>query len=158
MLRMAPLFICLSFLVGCLGGLSTGCGEAYEEMHAGDYSISSIDVTSSSQQLTVVVKNEDGASGFIREVEALEQSQTIWVTLHVKHNGTTTSYSGEDTGHSWTVAGDASSGDSWSSLLTFTSPEGFCDSGCEEIRFSAGYYDGIIYHDGSCDSSPWFSV
>ena len=127
-------------------------------MHSGDYSIDSIDVDAATNQLTVVIHNEEGASGFIREVAALEQSQTIWVTLHVKNNGSTLSISGEDSGHSWSVSGDSSSGDSWSSLLTFTSPEGFCDSGCEEIRFSAGHYDGIIYHNGTCESSPWFAV
>ncbi len=158
MRRIALLIVVLFFLAGCLGSSPLGCGEGYEEMHSGDYSIDSIDIDAATNQLTVVIHNEEGASGFIREVAALEQSQTIWVTLHVKHNGSTLSISGEDSGHSWSVSGDSSSGDSWSSLLTFTSPEGFCDSGCEEIRFSAGHYDGIIYHNGTCESSPWFAV
>jgi hypothetical protein len=158
MQRVMALICILFFVAGCLGVPSLGCGEGYEEMHAGDYSIDSINVDPTTNQLTVVVKNEGGASGFIREVESLEQDQTIWVTLHVQHDGTTTSIRGEDTDHSWTVNGDSSSGDSWSSAVTFTSPDGFCDSGCEEIRFSAGQYDGVIYHDGTCESSPWFAV
>ena len=158
MQRMFSLIFVLFFLTGCLGGSPLGCGEGYEEMHAGDYSIESIDLDESTNQLNVVIKNEGGASGFIREVEALEAEQTIWVTLRIQHNGTTTSIGGEDTDHSWSVTGDSDSGNSWSSMLTFTSPDGFCDSGCEEIRFSAGHYDGIIYHDGTCESSPWFEI
>lgn len=148
----------LFFLSGCLGLPSLGCGEGYEEMHAGDYSIDSITLDATTNQLSVVVKNEQGASGFIREVESLEQDQTIWITLYIQHDGQTTSIRGEDTGHSWNVSGDSSNGDSWLSTVTFTSPDGFCDSGCEEIRFSAGYQDGVFYHDGTCDSSPWFTV
>lgn len=158
MQRVFSLICVLFFLAGCLGTSSTGCGEGYEEMHAGDYSIDSITLDATTNQLSVVVKNEEGASGFIRENESLEQEQTIWIALHIQHNSQTTSIRGEDTDHSWTVTGDSSSGDSWISTVTFTSPDGFCDSGCEEIRFSAGYYDGVFYHDGTCESSPWFAV
>jgi hypothetical protein len=158
MQRIVSLICILFFLSGCLGASSVDCGEGYEEMHAGDYSIDSINIDATTNQLNVVINNEGGASGFIREVEALEQSQTIWVTLHIQHNGITTNIGGEDTDHSWSVTGDSSSGDSWSSKLIFTSPDGFCDSGCDEIRFSAGQYDGVIYHDGTCESSPWFTV
>ena len=158
MQRIVSLIIVFFFLPGCLGDSLLGCGEGYDEMHAGDYSIDSINIDATTNQLNVVIKNEGGASGFIREVEALEQSQTIWVTLEILHNGITTSIGGEDTEHSWSVTGNSDSGDSWSTLLTFTSPDGFCDSGCEEIRFSAGHYDGIMYHNGTCDSSPWFEI
>ena len=158
MQRIFSLIFVFFFLAGCLGTSSVGCGEGYEEMHAGDYSIYSINIDATTNQLNVVIKNEGGASGFIREVEALGEEQTILVTLHTQHNGTTTSIGGEDTDHSWSVTGDSGSGDSWSSMLTFTSPDGFCDLGCEEIRFSAGQNDGVIYHNGTCDSSPWFAV
>ncbi len=158
MQRVLSLICVLFFLAGCLGSPSIGCGEGYDEMHAGDYSIDSITLDATTNQLSVVVKNEGGASGFIREVESLEQEQTIWITLHIQHTGQTTSIRGEDTGHSWVVDGDSSNGDSWVSTVTFTSPDGFCDLGCEEIRFSAGYYDGVFYHDGTCESSPWFAV
>ena len=158
MQRVLSLICVLFFLAGCLGVPSSGCGEGYEEMYAGDYSIDSITLDATKNQLSVVVKNEEDASGFIREVESLEQEQTIWITLHIQHNGLTTSIRGEDTDHSWTVTGDSSSGDFWSSTVTFTSPDGFCDSGCEEIRFSAGQYFGVFYHNGTCESSPWFEV
>jgi hypothetical protein len=158
MQRVLSLISVLFFLAGCLGTSLTGCGEGYDEMHAGDYSIDSITLDAATNQLSVVVKNVEGASGFIRENESLEQEQTIWITLQIQHNGQTTSIRGEDTGHSWTVTGDSGNGDSWSSTVTFTSPNGFCDSGCEEIRFTASYYDGVFYHDGTCESSPWFAV
>ena len=156
--RFLTLICVLFFLAGCLETSSIGCGEGYEETRAGDYSIDSITLDPTTNQLSVVVKNEEAASGFIRENESLEQEQTIWVTLQIQHNGQITPIQGGDTGHSWTVAGDSSNGDSWTSTVTFTSPDGFCDSGCEEIRFTASNYDGIFYHDGTCESSPWFAV
>ena len=60
----------LFFLSGCLGLPSLGCGEGYEEMHAGDYSIDSITLDATTNQLTVVVKSEHGTTGFIRELDS----------------------------------------------------------------------------------------
>jgi hypothetical protein len=42
MQRVLSLISVLFFLAGCLGTSLTGCGEGYDEMHAGDYSIDSI--------------------------------------------------------------------------------------------------------------------
>ena len=71
MQRVLSLICVLFFLAGCLGTASVGCGEGYDEMHAGDYSIDSITLDAATNQLSVVVKNEEGASGFIRENESL---------------------------------------------------------------------------------------
>jgi len=42
--------------------------------------------------------------------------------------------------------------------LWYQSPDGFCDDGCEEVKFSAGFQDGSMYYNGTCDASPWVDV
>jgi len=43
-------------------------------------------------------------------------------------------------------------------VVTFTSPVGFCDDGCERLNFSGSMEYGVIYYDGTCDSSPWLNI
>lgn len=145
-------------LSGCTGisGL-TGCGEAYEEMYGGyDYVYGTMAVDSQNK-LTVTLELVSGGGGWLEESEVHEADQELWVGLDVKFSDGTV----EDIGfqHSnWENYGDGNDGSSWFTTLTFTSPDGFCQGGCEEVRFSAGYQDGSIYYDGTCETSPWVEV
>jgi hypothetical protein len=152
------LLILMIPLSGCTSSLSSGmCGEGYEEMYGGyDYSYSSISIDSDNT-LNVSVVLLNGGGGWLEESEVKEVDAEIFVSLYVKKtDGTEQKVGFHST--TWTVHGDSEDGSYWSTLLNYESPVGFCDSGCEEVKFSAGYQDGAIYYDGTCDSSPWIDV
>ena len=145
-------------LSGCTGltGMG-GCGEGYEEMYGGYDYVYDTKVVDSQNNLTVILELVNGGGGWLEESEVNEADQDLWVGLDVKFSdGTIENIAFKQTG--WENYGDGHGGSYWSTTLTLTSPEDFCQGGCEEVRFSAGYQDGSIYHDGTCENSPWVSV
>ena len=152
------LSVLLITIAGCTSSNNINCGEGYEEMYGGyDYAFNS---TSIDAQNSLQVKMEivNGAGGWwLEESQTDEESQELWVSITVKFSDATEEKI-EFQKANWNNYGDASSGSYWSEILTFNSPDGFCDDGCEEVRFSAGYQDGVIYYDGTCDSSPWIDI
>lgn len=152
------IFGIMLLLSGCLGGGGVfGCGAGYDEMHGGDYDYQSIEVDSDGT-LSVIVHNIHGSNGYFRNSDEDQEEQRLWVNLVVEMaDGSTKSVKAASPG-SWAVSGDSSNGSYWSSILTFTSPAGTCDDGCERVKVSIGLEDGVIYYDGTCDSSPWVDV
>jgi hypothetical protein len=144
-------------LSGCTGldGLG-GCGEGYAEMHNGDYVEALIDVDAQGV-LTVQFQALGSGFGFLEESEEYQTDPDIYVSLSVEHSNGSTTQVGFNT-NGWDNYGDAAGGSSWGSLVTFTSPEGFCDDGCERLNFSGSMEYGVIYYDGTCDSSPWLNI
>ena len=145
-------------LSGCTGlsGL-TECGEGYDEMYGGyDYVYSTI-VVDDQNRLTATLELVNGGGGWLEESEVHEANQDLWVGLDVKFSdGTVEEIAFRQA--DWENYGDGHDGSSWATTLTMVSPENFCQNGCEEVRFSAGYQDGFIYHDGTCDNSPWVDL
>ena len=154
----AILVIAPFVLSGCTGitGI-VGCGEAYEEMYGGYDYVYDTKTVDSQDQLTVTFELVSGGGGWLEESEVHEANQDLWVGLDVKFSdGTVEEIAFRQA--DWENYGDGHDGSSWATTLTFTSPDGFCQGGCEEVRFSAGYQDGSIYYDGTCDNSPWIEV
>ena len=145
-------------LSGCTGlsGLA-GCGEGYEEMYGGYDYVYDTKVVDDQNNLTVILELLNGGGGWLEESEVNEASQDLWVGLDVKFSdGTIENIAFQQSG--WENYGDGHDGSYWATTLTMTSPENFCQGGCKEVRFSAGYQDGFIYYDGTCDNSPWIDV
>lgn len=150
--------VCAVFLTGCTGQSSLfGCGEAYENMYGGDdYTFTSKNVDQNNA-LNVTVKILNGAAGWLEESEEKEVDAEVYVTLRIKNSA------GEETvvgfqSSTWEINGDSEDGSYWVTYLWYQSPDGFCDDGCEEVNFSAGFQDGSMYYNGTCDSSPWVDV
>ena len=155
---LAILVITTFTLSGCTGltGI-VGCGEAYEEMYGGYDYVYATKTVDSQDQLTVILELVSGGGGWLEESEVHEANQDLWVGLDVKFSdGTVEEIAFRQA--DWENYGDGHDGSSWATTLTFTSPENFCQNGCEEVRFSAGSEDGFIYYDGTCDNSPWVDV
>ena len=155
---LAILVITTFTLSGCTGltGL-TGCGEAYEEMYGGYDYVYDTKTVDSQDQLTVILELVSGGGGWLEESEVHEANQDLWVGLDVKFSdGTVEEIAFRQA--DWENYGDGHDGSSWATTLTFTSPENFCQNGCEEVRFSASGQDGSIYYDGTCENSPWVDV
>ena len=145
-------------LSGCTGltGI-VGCGEAYEEMYGGYDYVYDTKTVDSQDQLTVILELVSGGGGWLEESEVHEANQDLWVGLDVKFSdGTVEEIAFRQA--DWENYGDGHDGSSWATTLTFTSPENFCQNGCEEVRFSASGQDGSIYYDGTCENSPWVDV
>ena len=144
-------------LSGCIGSSSTWCGAGHDEMYGGyDYVYSNKDVASDNS-INVTIGLLKSGGGWLEESEDYQESQSVWVTLTVKMSDG----SEQDIGYnsnSWEVNGDSSNGIYWSTHLYYQSPAGFCDDGCDELKFSAGYENGVIYYDETCDSSPWIDI
>ena len=148
--------VAMTPLSGCTGNLG-GCGVGYDEMYGGyDYEFSKMEI-SSDNSLNVTVKLQRSGGGWIEDSEEFEEHQTIWVSLHIKmSNGDEIQI--QPNHETWEVNGDAWNQSYWGTNLYFSSPVGFCDYGCEELRFIAGDEYGIIYYDGTCESSPWIEL
>jgi len=148
--------VAMTPLSGCTGNLG-GCGVGYDEMYGGyDYEFSKMEI-SSENSLNVTVKLQRSGGGWIEDSEEFEEHQTIWVSLHIKM-GNGDEIQIQPNHQTWEVNGDAWNQSYWSTNLYFSSPVGFCDYGCEELRFSAGDEYGVIYYDGTCESSPWIEL
>ena len=143
-------------LAGCTGNL-LGCGAHYEETYGGyDYIFSSIAIDSDNS-LNVTVKLLNGGGGWIEDSNEFEEGQTIWVSLKIKlSNGNEIEI--KPNHQTWDVNGDSWNQSYWGTNLYFNSLAGFCDDGCEEVQFHAGDEFGAIYHDGTCESSPWIEI
>jgi hypothetical protein len=143
-------------LTGCTQPLG-GCGVGYDEMYGGyDYEFSKMEI-SSDNSLNVTVKLQKSGGGWIEDSDEFEEHQTIWVSLHIKmSNGDVVQI--QPNHQTWEVNGDAWNQSYWGTNLYFSSPIGFCDYGCEELQFSAGDEYGVIYYDGTCESSPWIEL
>jgi len=143
-------------LSGCTGpGGLVGCGEGYSEMHNGDYVETLLSVDTNGK---LTVKFESGDSpGFLESSEKYQTDPNVYVTLYVIHEGgTETSVAFRQSG--WENFGDGAEGSSWNSLLTFNSPDGFCNDGCEKLRLGTNTEYGQLYYDGTCESSPWIDI
>ena len=158
--RVPLLLFCVTLMIplsGCIGSGSTWCGAGHDEMYGGyDYVYSNKDVASDNS-INVTIGLLKSGGGWLEESEDYQESQSVWVTLTVKMSDG----SEQDIGYnsnSWEVNGDSSDGIYWSTYLYYQSPAGFCDDGCEELKFSAGYENGVIYYDETCDSSPWINL
>ena len=151
----------LTFLIpmaGCTSPFSSSlCGDGYDEMYGGyDYVFesSSIDADNS---LNVTVRLLSGGGGWLGESEQHEANKEIAAGLTIQlSDGTQQAVGFGST--TWEVNGDAYDGSYWSTRLYFQSPSGFCDGGCEEMKFSAGAQDVVYYFDNTCDSSPWVEI
>jgi len=143
---------------GCLSGNNIlGCGEGYEEMYGGYDYIYSTNNVDTDNSLNVTIELLNGGGGWLEESQQYEEDQTHAVTLYVKMDDgseQTIAYNS----NSWDVNGDSNDGIYWSTNLYYQSPAGFCDNGCDQLKFSAGYQDGVIYYDETCDSSPWIDL
>ena len=150
--------LCAVLLTGCTGPSNLlGCGESYENMYGGDdYAFASKDVDQNNA-LNVTVKILNGAAGWLEESEEKEVDAEVYVTCRIKNSA------GEETvvsfqSSTWEINGDSEDGSYWVTDLWYQSPDGFCDGGCEEVKFSAGFQDGSMYYNGTCDASPWVDV
>ena len=144
-------------LSGCIGSSSTWCGAGHDEMYGGyDYVYSNKDVASDNS-INVTIGLLKSGGGWLEESEEYQESQSVWVTLTVKMSDGSEQNIGYNS-NSWEVNGDSSNGIYWSTHLYYQSPAGFCDDGCDELKFSAGYENGVIYYDETCDSSPWINL
>ena len=157
--RIGFMLLCVSMMIPLSGCTETlgGCGVGYDEMYGGyDYEFSKVEI-SSDNSLNVTVTLQRAGGGWIEDSDEFEEHQTIWVSLDIKMS------SGDEVQiqpnhQTWEVNGDAWNQSYWGTNLYFSSPVGFCDYGCEEIRFSAGDENGLIYYDGTCESSPWIDI
>ncbi|MDP6199600.1 MAG: hypothetical protein QF531_02415 [Candidatus Poseidonia sp.] len=143
-------------LSGCTGtGALVGCGDGYSEMHNGDYVETLLSVDTNGK-LTVQFESGD-YPGFLEESEKYQTDPDIYVTLYVLYeDGTETSASFRQS--EWDNFGDGAEGSSWNSLLTFNSPDGFCDDGCEKVKLGTSTEFGALYYAGTCDASPWIDI
>jgi hypothetical protein len=158
-MRSQMLILFLALLVplsGCTGtGALVGCGEGYSEMHNGDYVETLLSVDTNGK-LTVQFESGD-YPGFLEESEKYQTDPDIYVTLYVLYeDGTETSASFRQS--EWDNFGDGAEGSSWNSLLTFNSPDGFCDDGCEKVKLGTSTEFGALYYAGTCDASPWIDI
>ena len=111
----------------------------------------------SDNSLNVTVKLLNGGGGWIEDSNEFEEGQTIWVSLKIKlSNGNEIDI--KPNHQTWEVNGDSWNQSYWGTNLYFNSLAGFCDDGCEEVQFHAGDEFGAIYHDGTCESSPWIEI
>ncbi len=155
--RLNILVVLLALLVplsGCLQS-TLGCGEGYSEMHNGDYveSLTSVDANG---KLTAEFESGD-SPGFLEESETYQTSAEIYVTLYVMFDdGSESQIAFRQDG--WDNHGDGAGGSSWYALLTFNSPDGFCDDGCKRVRLGTSMEYGLLYYDGTCDASPWIDI
>ncbi|MDG1556873.1 MAG: hypothetical protein P8Q98_03640 [Candidatus Poseidoniaceae archaeon] len=150
--------LCAILLTGCTGPSNLfGCGEAYENMYGGDdYTFTSKEVDQNNA-LNVTVKILNGAAGWLEGSDEKEVDAEVYVTLRVKNSA------GDETvvdfqSSTWEINGDSEDGSNWVTYLWYQSPDGFCDDGCDKVNFVAGFQDGFIYYDGTCDTSPWVDV
>ncbi len=150
--------LCAILLTGCTGPSNLfGCGEAYENMYGGDdYTFTSKEVDQNNA-LNVTVKILNGAAGWLEESDEKEVDAEVYVTLRIKNSV------GDETvvdfqSSTWEINGDSEDGSNWVTYLWYQSPDGFCDDGCDKVNFVAGFQDGFIYYDGTCDTSPWVDV
>jgi len=150
--------ILLITMAGCTSSNNTSCGEGYDEMYGGyDYAFNSINIDAQNA-LQVEIEIVNGGGGWwLEESQANEADQDLWVSITVKFSDGTEEKIQFNKAN-WDNFGDGNAGSSWSRILTFISPNGYCDNGCEEVRFSAGYFDGAMYYDGTCNSSPWVDI
>ena len=160
-LRFNILVMMMAFFVplsGCLQS-TLGCGDAYNEMHMGDYVFQTLEVDSVTGVLTVVVSS-DTSMGYVQNDDWENERYPAYATLTVEMSDGSTSDAGPRIQNDWTVTAD--SGDYWSTTLTFESAAGFCDSGCDRVKLDASAYtdpyNSILYHDGTCESSPWIDI
>ena len=158
--RQSLLLFCVAMMIplsGCIGSSSTRCGAGHDEMYGGsDYVYSNKDVASDNS-INVTIKLLKSGGGWLEESEEYQESQSVWVTLTVKMSDG----SEQDIGYnsnSWEVNGDWSDGIYWWTYLYYQSPAGFCDNGCDELKFIAGYQGGVVYYNETCDSSPWIDI
>ena len=146
--RQSLLLFCVAMMIplsGCIGSSSTRCGAGHDEMYGGsDYVYSNKDVASDNS-INVTIKLLKSGGGWLEESEEYQESQSVWVTLTVKMSDG----SEQDIGYnsnSWEVNGDWSDGIYWWTYLYYQSPAGFCDNGCDELKFIAGYQGGVVYY------------
>tara|TARA_X000001036_G_C20262048_1_gene636655 strand:- start:86 stop:571 length:486 start_codon:yes stop_codon:yes gene_type:complete len=148
----------LILMSGCTSPQTSAlCGEGYDEMYGGYdyiYVSTSIDTDNS---LNITVQILGGGGGWLEESDIHEANQEVTVGLTVKLGDGSEQSIGYGS-QTWTVEGDEHDGSYWLSLLYFQSPAGFCDTGCEEIKFSGGEQDAVYYYDETCDSSPWVDI
>ena len=160
-LRFNILVMMMAFLVPLSGCLQStfGCGDAYNEMHMGDYVFQTLEVDSVTGVLTVVVSS-DTSMGYVQNDDWENERYPAYATLTVKMSDGSTSDAGPRIQNDWTVTAD--SGDYWSTTLTFESAAGFCDDGCDRVKLDASAYtdpyNSVLYHDGTCRSSPWIDI
>ena len=152
------LSVLLFTIAGCTSSNNINCGEGYEEMYGGhDYAFNSTSVDAqNSLQVKVEIVN-GGGGWWLEESDTYQESQTLWVDITVKFADETTEEIGFKRSN-WNNFGDGSSGSSWNQILTFNSPDGFCDNGCEEVQFSGSFEFGQMYYDETCESSPWVDI
>ena len=150
--------LCAVLLTGCTGPSNLlGCGEAYENMYGGDdYTFTSKEIDQNNA-LNVTVKILNGAAGWLEASDEKEVDAEVYVTLRIKNSA------GDETvvdfqSSTWEINGDSEDGSNWVTYLWYQSPDGFCDDGCDKVNFVAGFQDGFIYYDGTCDTSPWVDV
>ena len=156
-LRFNILVVVMAVLVSFAGCLQSavGCGEGYSEMHGGDYVESTISVDANGK-LTAKFTSGD-YPGFLEESEEYQTDPNIYVTLYVLFDDETqSSISFQRDG--WDNYGDGAGGSSWNSLLTFNSPDGFCDDGCKRVKLGTNMEFGQLYYNGTCDASPWIDI
>ncbi len=126
-------------------------------MYGGDdYTFTSKEVDQNNA-LNVTVKILNGAAGWLEESDEKEVDAEVYVTLRIKNSV------GDETvvdfqSSTWEINGDSEDGSNWVTYLWYQSPDGFCDDGCDKVNFVAGFQDGFIYYDGTCDTSPWVDV
>ena len=144
-------------MAGCTSN-NTNCGPGYEEMYGGnEYGLNST-IVDAQNSLTVKIEIVKGGGGWwLEESETYQESQNLWADITVKFADGTTEEVGFQRAN-WNNYGDGSAGSAWSKILTFISPDGFCDVGCEEVRFSGSFEYGIMYYDATCQSSPWIDI
>jgi hypothetical protein len=134
-----------------------GCGEGYDEMYGGyDYIYSNKNVDADNS-LNVTIELLKAGGGWLEDSEEFQEGQSVWVTLYVQMSDGSEQSVGFNS-NDWEVNGDSANGSYWSTNLYYQSPTGFCGNGCEEVKFSAGVEGGVIYYDGTCDSSPWIDI
>ena len=133
------------------------CGEGYDEMYGGyDYIYTSTLLdTDNSLNITVQILGRGG--GWLEDSEIHEENKEVYAGLTIKLGDGTEETVGRDS-TTWVVNGDAYDGSYWSNELYFQSPSGFCDDGCEEMRFSSQEQDIVYYYNNTCDSSPWVEI
>lgn len=159
--RIGFMLLCVSMMIplsGCTESL-VGCGDAYNEMHMGDYTYQTLNVDSATGVLTVVVVT-DTHMGYVNNDDWEDGRYPAYAVLTIEMSDGSTSEAGPRIQNDWTVTAD--NGDVWANTLTFESASGFCDDGCERVKFAGDAYtdphSSIVYYDGTCDSSPWIDI
>ena len=162
-IRLSLMLLCVAMMIplsGCTESL-VGCGDAYNEMHMGDYTYQTLSVDSSTGVMTVVVVT-DTYLGYVNndDWESDPPRNPAYATLTIEMSDGSTSDAGPRIQNDWTVTAD--NGDVWTYTLTFESASGFCDNGCERVKFDGSAYtdpySSIVYYDGTCDASPWIDI